>query len=150
MTASMVEHAKSTITVAENGNLHIHVPLQIRKMQGRKLIIAPHALDGEIPDAPEPVQPALIQALARAFAWAELIESGQVKSIAALARALNVDGSYVARILKLTTLAPDIIHSILNGEEPNGLSLAKLTHYFSEDWEEQRKFFGYNAKLEIS
>lgn len=130
-----------TITVAENGNLHIHVPLQIRKMQGRKQIIAPHALDGEISNAPEPTQPALIQALARAFAWVELIESGQVKSIAALARALDVDGSYAARILKLTTLAPNIIQAILNGEEPDGLSLAKLTQTFPEDWEEQRRVF---------
>lgn len=130
-----------TINVAENGNLHIHVPLQIRKMQGRKQIIAPHSLDGEIPGALEPGQPALIQALGRAFAWTELIESGQVKSIAALARALDVDGSYAARILKLTTLAPDIIQAILNGEEPDGLSLAKLTQSFPEDWLEQRKTF---------
>jgi hypothetical protein len=139
----MTQYAQPTITVAENGDMHIHVPLQIRKMQGRKLIIAPHALDGEIPDAPEPVQPALIQALGRAFAWTELIESGRVKSIAALARALNVDGSYAARILKLTTLAPDIIQAILNGEEPDGLSLAKLTESFPEDWTEQRIRFSF-------
>jgi hypothetical protein len=30
----------------------------------------------------------------------------------------------VARILKLTTLAPDIVEALINGEEPNGLSLA--------------------------
>lgn len=126
----MTQYAQPTINVAENGDMHVHIPLQIRKMQGRKVIIAPHALDGEIPDAPEPTQPALIQALARAFAWAELIEGGQLKSIAALARALDVDGSYVARILKLTTLAPDIIQAILNSEEPSGLSLAKMTQSF--------------------
>ena len=119
--------------------------MQIRRMQGRKTIIAPHALDGEIPDAPEPGQPALIQALARAFAWTELIESGQVKSIAALARALDVDGSYVARILKLTTLAPDIIQAILNGEEPDGLSLAKLTKTLPEDWAEQHQVFEFSS-----
>ena len=33
----------------------------------------------------------------------------------------------MACILKLTTLAPDIIEAILNGEEPVGLSLTKLT-----------------------
>ncbi len=67
------------------------------------------------------MQTAIIQALARAFSWAEVIESGEVKSISELATNLDVDNSYVARILKLTTFAPDIIEAILNGEEPAGL-----------------------------
>jgi hypothetical protein len=54
-----------------------------------------------------------------------------------------VDGSYVARILKLSTLALDIVAALLNGEEPNGLSLAKLTLPFPEDWMEQRRHFGF-------
>ena len=49
----------------------------------------------------------------------------------------------MARILKLTTLAPDIIEALINGEEPNGLSLAKLTQTFPEDWTEQRRQFGF-------
>ena len=60
-----------------------------------------------------------------------------------LARTLDVDGSYVARILKLTTLAPDIVEALINGEEPNGLSLAKLTQTFPEEWAEQRRQFGF-------
>jgi hypothetical protein len=53
----MTQYAQPTINVAENGDLHIHVPMLIRRMQGRKAIIAPNALDGEIPDAPESIQP---------------------------------------------------------------------------------------------
>jgi len=104
-----------TITVTETGNLHIHIPMLIRRMRGRKVIIAPKALDGDVPDSPGTVQTAIVQALARAFSWAEVIESGEVKSISELATNLDVDNSYVARILKLTTLAPDIIEAILNG-----------------------------------
>ncbi|MBT8340290.1 MAG: hypothetical protein HKP58_03790 [Desulfatitalea sp.] len=133
---------KPTINVADNGNLLIHIPMLIRRMRGRKQVITPQALDGEIPKAAEPIQAAVVQALARAFSWAEILESGQVKSISELARRLEVDGSYVTRILKLTTLAPDIIEAIINGEEPDGLSLAKLTRTFPEDWREQRRFFG--------
>jgi len=51
----------------------------------------------------------------------------------------------VARILKLTTLAPDIVEALINGEEPNGLSLAKLTQTFPEDWAEQRALFGFDG-----
>ena len=101
-------------------------------------------LDGEIPEAAEPIQAAVVQALARAFSWAEILESGQVKSISELARSLEVDGSYVTRILKLTTLAPDIVETIINGEEPDGLSLAKLTRAFPEDWREQRSLLGFS------
>ena len=78
------------------------------------------------------------------WTWAEILESGQVKSISELARSLEVDGSYVTRILKLTTLAPDIVETIINGEEPDGLSLAKLTRAFPEDWREQRSLLGFS------
>lgn len=133
---------KTTITVVDNGNLQIHIPMLIRRMRGRKQVVAPQALDGEIPEAAELIQAAVVQALARAFSWAEILESGQVQSISELARKLETDGSYVTRILKLTTLAPDIIEAIINGEEPDGLSLAILTRSFPEDWREQRRFFG--------
>ena len=61
---------KPTITVADNGNLQIHIPMLIRRMRGRKTVIAPQALDGEITGAQEPVQSAVLQALGRAFSWA--------------------------------------------------------------------------------
>ena len=132
-----------TITVAGNGNLQVHIPMIIRRMRGRKQVIAPQALDGDNPQAAEPVQAAVIQALARAFSWAQILETGQVKSISELARNLEVDGSYVTRILKLTTLAPKIVEAIINGEEPDGISLAKLTRSFPEVWSEQRSLFGF-------
>jgi len=72
----------------------------------------------------------------------DILESGQVGSISELARKLDMDGSYVARILKLSTLTPDIVEAFVNGEEPNGLSLAKLIQTFPEDWSEQRRMFG--------
>jgi hypothetical protein len=136
---------KPTITVADNGNLQIHIPMLIRRMRGRKQVIAPQALDGEIPKATEPIQAAVVQALARAFSWAEILEGGQVKSISELARSLEVDGSYVTRILKLTTLSPDIVEAIINGEEPDGLSLAKLIRSFPEEWSEQRCQLGFEG-----
>jgi hypothetical protein len=72
-----------------------------------------------------------------------MLETGQVKSISELARNLEVDSSYVTRILKLTTFAPDIVEAIINGEEPDGLSLAKLIQSFPEEWNEQRALSGF-------
>jgi hypothetical protein len=70
------------------------------------------------------------------------METGQVKSMSELARNLKVDGFYVTRILKLTALAPENVEVIINGEEPDGLSFARLTRSFPEEWSEQRDWFG--------
>ena len=132
-----------SLALTETGNLRIHIPMHIRRMRSRKMIFAPQALDGEVPDSPPEVQTAVVQALGRAFSWSEAMERGAFRSVSDLARNLDVDNAYVVRILKLTTLAPDIIEAILNGEEPAGLSLAQLIRAFPMDWEQQRALFGF-------
>ena len=137
--------AHPTLTLTGTGNLRIHIPMHIRRMRGRKMIFAPQALDREVPDSPSDVQEAVVQALGRALSWSEAIENGEFGSVTELARHLDMDNSYVVRILKLTTLAPDIIEAILNGEEPSGLSLARLIRTFPMDWERQRVLFGFTT-----
>ena len=41
-------------------------------------------------------------------------------------------------MLRLTSLAPDLIEAILRGDEPDGLSLEKLRKHLPVRWEEQR------------
>ena len=45
-------------------------------------------------------------------------------------------------MLRLTSLAPDIVEAILRGDEPDGLSLEKLRKHLPVRWEEQRKVCG--------
>ena len=135
-----------TLHVAENGNLRIHIPLRLKRLAGRKQVIAPEGLDGVIPDATDPVQSSVVQALARAHAWAALLDNDHYPSISALARDLKLDCSYVRRILLLTTLAPDIVEAFINGEEPEGVTLVTLKRVFPEDWEEQRRALGFQTK----
>ena len=104
-----------TLRVAENGNLRIHIPMRLKRLAGRKQVIAPEGLDGAIPDATDPAQSSVVQALARAHAWTTLLDTDRYPSISALARDLKLDCSYVRRILLLTTLAPDIVEAFLNG-----------------------------------
>lgn len=80
----------------------------------------------------------LLTALARAFDWQELLDSGRYASITELAEALGLDRSYVGRILRLTLLAPDIVEAIAQAREPSGLSLERLTKGVAVSWEEQR------------
>jgi hypothetical protein len=59
-----------------------------------------------------------------------------------MAAAMGMDASYVARILRLSLLAPDIVESIMRGDEPSGLSLARLLD-IPPYWTEQRRKWGF-------
>lgn len=81
-------------------------------------------------------------ALARACRWKKLLDEGKFGSISDLAREIGLDVSFAARLLRLTLLAPDIVESILMGQEPSGLSLTMLTKRVPSLWDEQRKEVG--------
>jgi hypothetical protein len=71
--------------------------------------------------------PALVKALARAHRWKRLLESGRYGSLAKLAAAEKIDRSYLARTLRLTLLAPDIVEAILDGRQAWSLALPALS-----------------------
>lgn len=48
-------------------------------------------------------------------------------------------------IATLNNLAPDIVEAIVEGNEPDGLSIEKISRNIPEDWAEQRKLFGFPA-----
>jgi len=131
------------LTVCRQGDrITVHIPMVMKKRGGRKEIILPDGVAPAQSPARKPMtQDALIIAIARAHRWKALLESGTYPSIDALAAAVKLDRSYVGRILRLTLLAPDIIQAILQGTEPSGLSLEKLTKTFPDDWDEQRRHF---------
>ncbi len=129
----------------DGGSVLIRIPMLLKKRGGRREIIVPEGLaDAERPRAP--AQEPLVTALARAFHWQELIDTGHYASIAALAEALGVDRCYVRRILTLATLAPDIIQAIVRGEEPSGLSLEKMVKGMPMLWGEQRTRLGFPSQ----
>ena len=85
------------------------------------------------------VNPTLVVALARAYRWQELLDTGEAGSIVELAQKYDVDRSYVGRILKLTSLAPNIVEAILAGNEPEGISLRELQKGLPVCWLKQQK-----------
>jgi len=133
------------LTVRRDGErITVCIPMTLKVRGGRKEVILPDALVPEhSPAKKSATQEPLVIALARAHRWKSLLESGRFQSIAELARAINMDNSYVARLLNLTLLAPDIIMAILGGTEPSGLSLEKLTKNVPLDWVEQREVLGF-------
>ena len=80
----------------------VTVPFTIRKRGGRKLVITP---DGTA--APRArVDSALLKALARGFRWRKLLETGDFATIEEIAKAENINPSYVSRMLRMTLLSP--------------------------------------------
>jgi hypothetical protein len=80
----------------------------------------------------------LIKAVARAFRWRRMLESGRFATINELAAAEKINSSYVSRVLRLTLLAPDIVEAILDGRQPEGMTLPGLMEPFPVEWERQR------------
>jgi hypothetical protein len=103
----------------------VSVPLAMKRRGGRKEVIVPGGANSGASTHPS-TNASLALTIARAHRWRGLLEQRRYSSIRALAQELGVDNSYVARLLRLTLLAPDIVEAILQGAEPSGLSLEKL------------------------
>ena len=79
----------------------------------------------------------MVKALARAFRWRKMLDTGVHATLEDLARAKGVAPSYVSRILRLTLLAPEIVEAILDGRQPAELQLDDLLEKFPLEWEGQ-------------
>jgi site-specific DNA recombinase len=89
----------------------------------------------------------LIQAVARGRVWFDQLISGQIRTREEIGRKNGVSGPYVGRILPLAWLAPDIIESILEGRQPQSLTVERLTQQkFPLDWAEQRQVLGFDPR----
>lgn len=84
----------------------------------------------------------LVEALARAFRWKHVLDSGEFVTITELANREGIALSYMTRVLRHTPLAPDIVEAILDGQQDQELALARLLEAFSGDWSAQNVHFG--------
>ncbi|HAU36451.1 MAG TPA: hypothetical protein DCX07_01880 [Phycisphaerales bacterium] len=135
---------KGTITAKptvhrEGDAIVIDIPMALRHRGGRKEIVLPPGIAPFAESAAgEEAPTALALALARAFRWQEMIESGEAESNSDLARKLKLDHSYIARTIRLASLVPDLAEAFLDGQEPDGLSLRSLRRDLPLEWDEQR------------
>jgi len=125
------------VTVSADGRtITVHLPFAIKKRGGRKLVVTP---DGGSWAPRSRVDNAMVKALARAFRWRKMLDTGVHATLEDLARAKGVAPSYVSRILRLTLLAPNIVEAILDGRQPPELQLDDLLAGFPGEWEGQRQ-----------
>ncbi len=112
----------------------LHVPFRIVKRGGRKEMQMP---DGAA--LPRSTDSTLVKALARAFRWKRMLESGEFATIGELAEREGIAVSYLTRVLRLTLLAPDIVEAILDGTQEPDRTLSQLLETLPTDWQAQRR-----------
>ena len=109
--------------------LTVVIPLRVKPRGGRKAMVTPGVL---ALDRRQDIT--LIKAVARAFRWRRMLETGRFATINELAAAEKINSSYVSRLLRLTLLAPDIVEAILDGRQPEGMTLPALMEPFPVEW----------------
>ena len=124
-----VQAISSTITV--------HVPFRLVKRGGRKEMVLPIGRP-----MPRNVDETLVKALARAFRWKRMLESGEFGTISDLAQHERIAAPYLTRVFRLAFLAPEVVEAILDGRQPSNLSLEGLRDQLPVDWLEQRALLG--------
>ena len=77
--------------------------------------------------------------MARAFRWRRMMETGRYGTINELAAAEEINSSYVSRLVRLTLLVPQIVEAILDGRQPDDMTLPGLMEPFPVNWVEQRR-----------
>lgn len=111
-------------------SITVHVPFRLVKRGGRKEMALPTAATAQ-----RKKDDTLVKALARAFRWKRMLESGEFATITELAERERIAPSYMTRVLRLTLLAPGIVEAILDGRQGPEVTLARLMEPFPPKWE---------------
>lgn len=114
----------------------LHVPFRIVRRGGRKEMQLPEGATHS-----RRTDNTLVKALARAFRWKRMLETGELVTLAELADREGIAPSYITRVLRLTQLEPGIIEAVLDGRQGDAVTLARLMEPFPLSWDEQKNTF---------
>ena len=93
--------------------------------------------------------PGLLRIVARAHDFQERLMQDPNLTVPAIASQERLTIGYLARLLRLPSLAPDIVTAIINGKHPPELSakrLMRLALKLPTDWPGQRKLLGFQER----
>ncbi len=116
-------------------------PFKLKRRPGIKSVVmasetAEGHLNGECMDRNSQI--ALFQGLARAHYWQRLLDAGEVRSGSEIAKLEELDPSTVNELLRLTLLDPALVMDILEGRQPQEVSMMWFTRNALPDlWHEQ-------------
>ena len=117
----------------KDGKMETFVPMTLRRRGVQRLVQQPVVEQREAHDS------TLIEGMGRAFHWQRLLDTGEMESGSAIARAEGLHQSVVNELLRLTLLAPDIVEQLMAGQQPRRMSLIWFQrHPLPVDWAAQR------------
>lgn len=109
-----------------------HIELMVQKLID--------CMEGRIPANKDP---ALIKALVRAHKWEKALTARQEKSLGTISKNEDLQIKYVTQIYRLNFLAPKIKEAIIDGNQPQGLTLSRLMRDIPLCWKEQERLYGF-------
>lgn len=115
-----------------NGDTLVRIPVKLRRRSGKRRLRQAKVQGAELSTD----LTALQAALARGYRWRDMLDAGDVASMKDIADAENIDRSYVARMINMTLLAPELIEAILDDTVPDW-TLDDVAIAPPDRWDEQ-------------
>jgi site-specific DNA recombinase len=126
----------------EDTPLDITIPVNFKMRGGRKYITTPEGTDLSSTRQVK-FENNIMKAVVSGHRYQDMLDRDQNLTIKTLAQQEKLDHGYIAKSIRMTQLAPDIIEAILNGKQPHSLSLTDFMKPFPNGWDAQRKHFGF-------
>jgi site-specific DNA recombinase len=123
--------------------LKLKIKARLRRV-GREMKLVVHNADDQAA-----ADPGLLRIVARAHDFRERLMQDPDLTVPAIASQERFTIGYLSRLLRLPSLAPDIVTAIINGKHPPELSAKRLTRLalkLPTDWPEQRKLLGFQER----
>ncbi|MBD8676854.1 recombinase family protein [Sphingomonas sp. CFBP 13720] len=109
------------------------VPVALARHKSKLQLVVP----GAQPPTPDR---SLIEMVAQARNWFQLLRSGEVTTLVEIADRYGLSDSYVRNVLPAAFIAPDIVTRIVEGRQPPSLTVRKLRDLLPlpTSWDKQR------------
>ena len=134
--------AEETVEFLKEENLiKVTVPIRIFHRGGKATIETPDGMIGHEDMV------ALQRALIQGHRWIKMLESGRFRTMEGLAKREKTDKSRVAKLVRMTCIAPDIQEAILCNTGKWVLSLKDCMKPFPMLWSEQYEHFTMVAAI---
>jgi hypothetical protein len=114
--------------------IRVVIPLKVKRRNGRPRIVPPDNIDAVNNQAQDTH---LLRAIARAWAWRQMLERGEVATIQDVAAAEKVSDRFVGRMLRLAYLSPMVLEKLLLQRRPPAVSIKDLAAAAELPWRER-------------
>ena len=118
-------------------NVELAIAIRLKHRKGSVLIETPRTSG-----APRQLDKPLVRAVCLTRIWADSLARGEAKTVTEIADRFGYWDHYVANLMPLAWLAPDLTEAILDGRQPPGVTLgALIKRQLPLDWALQRDMF---------